>query len=61
MDSEENREYWEYVEKTSKEVEETYPNWKKGGEKFDSRNLSDESRILGSVNDSSGGTGYNFS
>lgn len=28
-----NREFWDYVEETSREVDE-YPDWKKGGSKF---------------------------
>lgn len=61
MDSEDDRRYWEYVEQTSKEVEETYPAWKKGGEKIPSRVSHDESQRAGGVNDSSNGDGFYFS
>lgn len=31
MDSQEDKEYWEFVEKTAEKVE-SYPVWKRGGE-----------------------------
>lgn len=61
MDSEENREYWAYVEQTSREVEETYPDWKKGGEKINSRDSHNESLRATAINDSSNGNGFHFS
>jgi hypothetical protein len=62
MDSENNRRYWEYVEQTSKEVEETYPAWKRGGEKINSRVSHDDSQCAsGGVNDSGNGNGFHFS
>ncbi len=61
MDSEDLRRYWEYVEQTSKEVEETYPAWKKGGEKTNSRVSQDEAKCAGGGKDSSNGNGFHFS
>jgi hypothetical protein len=61
IDSEDDRRYWEYVEQTSKEVEETYPAWKKGGEKTNSGVSQDESRRASGVNDSGNGNGFHFS
>ena len=46
--NDENREYWEYIERSSREVEETYPNWKKGGER--TLNLSNADNGMNDLN-----------
>ena len=59
MDSDENRRYWEYVERTAREVEETFPDWKKGGEKTNSTDSQSETRRLDG--NSNNGNGFHFS
>jgi hypothetical protein len=60
INNEEDKKYWEYVEEISKEVEETYPDWKKGGEKINHNTPSGESQRLGGSHESPSGNGYHF-